>query len=74
MLRWETANAFTTFSALYPAEFGYAIAFAHRLAKQFDPSDWHHETACFVHDLVPQFPTVQMVIRDAEERGGRFIF
>ena len=74
-IRWQTANAFTTYSALYPKEFGLSIAMAYKFAKydypEFLGDDWSMQmmkagVKLFIGELT--FPSVQQVIRVAKDR------
>lgn len=66
--RWQTSNDWTTYSALYPPQFGETIAFAAELYATVDKPRWGKEVTEFVQELLKSgFPTVAEAIQEAQD-------
>lgn len=66
--RWQTSNELTTYSALYPPQFGETIAFAAELLATVAKPRWGSEVTEFVQDLLKSgFPTVDEALQECKD-------
>ena len=70
-IRWETANEYTTYSAIYCDGFGEAIAFSSLIESQKDEDtfDIDSEVSLFVSELAKRVPSVEEAIKCAQEHS-----